>query len=176
MLWEFIMNMLDLTWYKVAGMMIVVLLVISLVNRVGGDVVMFNDYTHLIPQLIPSGAAAAGRRSPKGPRLFKREEECRDIFEQLFAKPFPKLRVLRNPVTKENLELDGYNEELKLAFEYNGRQHYHYTPYFHRNVDMFRTTQYRDVLKQQEADKACIKLVVIPYTTKNLVQFIKSQV
>lgn len=53
------------------------------------------------------------------------ERICRIFFEKIFKAKFPKTKPkwLRN--SKGNLmELDGYNEKLKIAFEYQGRQHY----------------------------------------------------
>ena len=51
--------------------------------------------------------------------IFKHEEECRTIMENIYNKPFPKGRhsFLINPETKHPLELDGYNKELKIAFD-----------------------------------------------------------
>ena len=65
---------------------------------------------------------------------------------------------MRNSVTGENLELDMYNERLRLAVEYNGKQHYEYIPFLHNNsMDNFRTQQYRDH----------IHLIEVPYTVNN---------
>ena len=36
-----------------------------------------------------------------------------------------------------NLELDGYCESRNLAFEYNGKQHYYHTKYFHKIFQSF---------------------------------------
>ena len=56
----------------------------------------------------------------------KSEKICREVFEVLFNRLFPKTRPawLINPGTRRRLELDGYCKELGLAFEYNGEQHY----------------------------------------------------
>ena len=53
------------------------------------------------------------------------QERTRIIFEGHFLLPFPTVRPewFKNPVTNKKLELDGYCEELRLAFEYQGRQH-----------------------------------------------------
>lgn len=58
-------------------------------------------------------------------KTFVGQERTRIIFQTQFNKPFPSIRPdwLKNPSTGRNLELDGYCEELKLAFEYQGRQH-----------------------------------------------------
>jgi hypothetical protein len=55
----------------------------------------------------------------------KSEEICRTTFEQIFEKPFKKVRPkwLRNSRNRQ-MELDGYNDELKIAFEYQGIQHF----------------------------------------------------
>ena len=42
-----------------------------------------------------------------------------------------------------------FNEEHKLAFEYDGAQHQHYTPHFHQNEDHFRYRQLLDKLKSE---------------------------
>jgi hypothetical protein len=53
------------------------------------------------------------------------ERVCRLAFEKIFHKHFNKVRPnwLRNNLGFV-MELDGYNEELKLAFEHQGTQHY----------------------------------------------------
>ena len=47
-----------------------------------------------------------------------------------------------------NLEIDCYNDELKLGCEYNGRQHYKFTPFFHKNYEAFNNQKYRDYIKK----------------------------
>ncbi|NQZ58906.1 MAG: carbohydrate-binding protein [Lentisphaeraceae bacterium] len=53
---------------------------------------------------------------------------------------------MRNPVTggSHNLEIDCYNDELRIGVEYQGRQHYSFNPRFHKNKEAFRNQQYRD--------------------------------
>ena len=55
----------------------------------------------------------------------KSEEICRTTFEQLFGFKFPKCRPewLRNS-RGYRMEIDGYCKELKIGFEYQGRQHF----------------------------------------------------
>jgi hypothetical protein len=53
------------------------------------------------------------------------ERIVRAHFEALFGVPFPKGRPhwLRNDETKYSLELDGFSESLRIAFEHDGPQH-----------------------------------------------------
>ena len=109
----------------------------------------------------------------KPPQESKGEVECRRVLEQHFSRPFAKARpdFLRNPVTSQgmdsnNLELDCYNAELKLAVEYNGIQHYKYIPYFHKNKEAFQNQKYRDYMKREICEKNGITLIEVPYTVK----------
>jgi len=49
------------------------------------------------------------------------ESRCRVIFETIFEVPFPKSRPFKE--SGSLLEIDGYNESLAVAFEYDGHQH-----------------------------------------------------
>lgn len=97
----------------------------------------------------------------------KGETECRRVMEMIFKVPFRKKRpdFLRNDVTGgNNLELDCYSEELKLAVEYNGAQHYKFIPFFHKNNEAFLNQKYRDELKRRMCKDNGIKLIEVPYT------------
>lgn len=96
------------------------------------------------------------------------EAECKRVLEKYFNKPFHKYRpnFLNNPITDNNLELDCYNEEVGLAVEYNGAQHYKYTPYFHKSKEAFHNQQYRDYIKRDLCKKNGIRLIEVPYTVK----------
>ena len=100
----------------------------------------------------------------------KGEIECRRVLEDMFNTSFEKARpdFLNNPVTggSQNLELDCYSPQLKLAVEYNGIQHYKYTPYFHKNNESFHNQKYRDELKRRMCRDNMITLVEVPYTVK----------
>lgn len=98
----------------------------------------------------------------------KGEQECRRVIEEITQKPFSKHRpdFLKNEITGKNLELDCYNDELKLAIEYNGIQHYEYTPVFHKSRDSFYNTKYRDKMKASLCYENGVKLIVVPYTVK----------
>lgn len=86
------------------------------------------------------------------------EEKCRYILQSIFNNPF---RRTRQPL--EGLELDGFNKELKLAFEYQGVQHYEYVQYFHGTEENFKKRVHMDNLKAKLCKEKEIKLLVIPY-------------
>jgi hypothetical protein len=66
-----------------------------------------------------------GQWCPRCNKGSKSEEICRTTFEQLFRKDFKKVRPkwLRNSRGRQ-MEIDGYNEELRIGFEYQGIQHF----------------------------------------------------
>lgn len=94
------------------------------------------------------------------------ETKCREYLEEIFDRSFDKIRPdwLNNPVTNCNLELDCYNDELKLALEYNGKQHYDFIPFFHKTKQNYQAQLYRDVIKRLTCEKMGIKLIEVPYT------------
>ncbi len=98
-------------------------------------------------------------------KRWKREEMCRQIFETIYQRPFKSCRpdFLKNPKTKRKLELDGYNEELEIAFEHNGKHHYEWPNTFHRTKDDFSKQRYRDNLKRSICDERNIYLITIPF-------------
>lgn len=105
------------------------------------------------------------------PKESKGEVICRNYLQRKFNKPFRKIRpdFLRNPVTggDYNLELDCYNDELKLGVEYNGVQHYKFSPYFHRNKEAFLNQKYRDEMKRVKCRDAGVMLIEVPYTVSH---------
>lgn len=98
----------------------------------------------------------------------KGEIECRRFLETIFKVPFPKARpdFLKNPVTGNNLEIDCFNPTLRLGVEYNGRQHYSYTSFFHKNAEAAMNQKYRDELKRRMCLENQINLIEVPYTIK----------
>jgi hypothetical protein len=106
--------------------------------------------------------------------LRKTEEKVRAVFEELYGKSFPTVRpdFLKNPKTGFNLELDGYNEELGIAFEYDGE--YHYIEHF-SGIEGLDKRRARDTLKDFLCKKNNITLYRVPFTaSKNLRDFIKN--
>jgi len=99
-----------------------------------------------------------GRGCPKC-KISVSEEKCRFALEFLTGKLFPKINHMFGL-----LELDGYCEKLKLAFEYQGMQHYEFIPFWHKTPEDFENQKKRDEQKRKECHKANIVLIEVPYT------------
>ena len=61
------------------------------------------------------------------------------------------------------LELDIYIPELKLAFEYNGEQHYEWVKFFQKTEEEFKYLQYKDRCKKKLCKQEGITLIIIKY-------------
>ena len=107
------------------------------------------------------------KRSHRGPpKCSKGEAECRRVLENYFKVPFPNQRpsYLINPMTNRALEIDCYNERLRLGCEYHGRQHFEYTPFMHKSREAFQNQKYRDKIKYERCKELGIRLIIVPYT------------
>jgi hypothetical protein len=95
------------------------------------------------------------------------ETVCRAILEHLFASPFDKARPRWLVSTRgTRLELDGYNKNLGLAFEYQGQQHYQDLPFFYRTEGEFEQRIQWDEKKRQLCHERGVLLIEIPYWVK----------
>jgi hypothetical protein len=171
-----------------------VLIVIFIINKINGvkgswtprnEIDLFLDHSSslLIPQSDEINDSEGERicrnfmRDTVG-MLFKDKNGIPESFQK--ARP----EFLRNPVTSDgpesgsgpgkwgrrgsyNLEIDCYSPKLKLGVEYNGIQHYKFTPHFHKNYEAFRNQQYRDELKRRMCNENNVTLIEVPYTVKN---------
>jgi hypothetical protein len=90
---------------------------------------------------------------------------------QALQELFPSQRIqsgirphfLVNPESGRRLELDCYLPNLRLAVEYNGKQHYEFPNVFHKTEADFIDQIYRDNLKKSLCEQNDILLVVVPY-------------
>jgi hypothetical protein len=91
------------------------------------------------------------------------ERICREMFERIFDKKFPKRKPkwLINPDTGKKMELDGFCKELNLAFEYQGQHHYKVTGF--STEELLVKQIGRDKLKREICDKNNILLIEVPY-------------
>ena len=92
------------------------------------------------------------------------ERIVRAYFEAVFQVSFLRVRpnFLKNPKTGENLELDGYNKDLGIAFEHQGRQHFSPKDFFKWGHEEKSLRIRLDQLKRNLCAEAGVKLVEIP--------------
>ena len=92
------------------------------------------------------------------------EEKVRVVMSALFACDFPKKRPawLVNDRNKK-MELDGYNENLKIAFEYHGIQHFK-VGHFTKSSSQLSLRIKDDSKKEELCRLHNVNLFVIPYT------------
>lgn len=114
-----------------------------------------------------SGCPECARPSSEASSIF--------IMENLLGKRFKKTRR----VLPSGLELDGYNQELMLAIEYNGSQHYiENRAYYHREDGSFEAQLNRDKLKREECIELGINLITVHYklnTFNKIQEYIQSE-
>ena len=115
---------------------------------------------------LPTGITAADWQQEG--KSTRGEGECRRVLEKIYGLPFKRIRPdwLINDRTGHKMELDGYNEELKLAFEYNGEQHYVSNHFYNKTYKAFADQVYRDNLKVDICDRRGVYLITIPYNVK----------
>lgn len=90
------------------------------------------------------------------------ERICRVFFETLFGLPFPKSRPDWLRGEKRCLELDGYCEKLKIAFEHQGEQHYSVNYIGGDSTDTLALQLQTDALKKRLCSKHGVRLFAIP--------------
>jgi hypothetical protein len=89
------------------------------------------------------------------------EEIVRATLEEAFpGKTFDRTRSLP---WLQGLELDGYNDEMKLAFEYQGIQHYERVPHFQRDEGAFDSQVARDALTEERCVNEEVTLLTVSY-------------
>ncbi|MFQ5687484.1 MAG: hypothetical protein ACE5GV_12585 [Candidatus Scalindua sp.] len=109
------------------------------------------------------------------------ERICREFFEQIFSKKFPRSypRWLVNK--RENqMELDGYCKSLALAFEHHGEQHYTTKGKFIKSEEDLRQRQEDDRIKRELCKQQNVVLIEIPeipnrLSTEDVKAFIKKE-
>lgn len=95
---------------------------------------------------------------------FTHEELVRSILETSLMKKFPKARPSWLVNSRGNrMELDGFCEELRLAFEYQGIQHYKESHHFHKRSS-FHQRVADDLVKKQACEKHGVTLLAVHYS------------
>jgi len=90
------------------------------------------------------------------------ERITRMVFEKLYKYKFESCRPswLVNKKTKMPLELDGYSERLKLAFELQGLHHFKAVDYYGGETTLNKI-KHRDTLKRRMCHEHGVKLIAI---------------
>ena len=109
-----------------------------------------------------TGNVVAGRWCPECSTGLS-ERLCRAAFEQLFGKTFSKAYPdwLKNSDGNQ-LELDGYCQELSIAFEHQGMHHFQMTRRFSKTEAELNKRKRLDREKLGICKKNGVKLVIIP--------------
>lgn len=117
-------------------------------------------------------------KSSKGKFISKGERLCCETMEKIYNVEFKSSRPhwLVNPETGCRLELDCYNEDLQLAVEYNGVQHYTWPNFTNQTQEQFINQVRRDKLKMELCNRNDVYLIVVPYNVphKKIPEFITS--
>jgi len=86
----------------------------------------------------------------------------------MFQNEFPKERPNWLINSRGNqMELEGYNKSLSLAFEAQGEQHYHLVPYFHKTLKDFEQRIEDDLTKLELCKQKDVILIQIPYYVRH---------
>lgn len=148
---------------------------VSVEDEVDGTRININEERTLPGSVIPQPVPERMRREVTKPnptmvdgRRFRSvgEELCCEIFEAYIGRYVHtsyRPNFLKNPETGHNLEYDCYDAVGQIAIEYNGSQHYKYTPRFHENEQKFHDQVYRDRLKLDLSTQYEIVLIRVPY-------------
>lgn len=108
-------------------------------------------------------------------KTHRKERLCRTTFEELLGVAFPKTRPSWLVNSRGNkMELDGYAEGLRLAFEYQGIQHYQQS--YHQTAEDFAWQQQKDAEKRALCAGHGVHLIEVPWSTSGVVAFIHDAV
>ena len=105
---------------------------------------------------------------------FQTEEKCRYIFEKLTKLKFPRTNQIIKPY-----QLDGHNSKYKIAFEFNGIQHYEQKWY--QSIEEFEKRVEDDKIKVKMCKDKGIHLITIPFWendkgNENIINFIINKI
>lgn len=130
-----------------------------------------------IPQ-TPRTAALGPYKFHKNGFISKGEKLCKQAIEDIYGKPFYCVRpdFLKNPESGRNLEIDLYNDELRIGVEYQGIGHYQFPNPFHKTHEDFMNQIRRDQFKVDMCDLNNIYLISVPYNVSLSLEAIKKYI
>lgn len=124
-------------------------------------IVSHNPVIPNTPPILTSGKIYI----PNEPRERSRHEiRCNEILEEYYGRSFAPIwhpQIIND--TGYLLELDCFNEELQLALEYNGIQHYQWPNYTGMSEMDFKLLVKRDAYKKKRCAELGIYLIVVPH-------------
>lgn len=157
--------------YELFILLCIILILLLALSRIGKKGSWSSKYIYVEPKKKKKSSESSNFTSDSFKKPSKDssgEIECRKVLSDIFKRPFNKDRpdFLRNTVTggNFNLELDCFESDLRLACEYDGRQHYEYVPFFHKNKEAFYNQKYRDYMKKNLCKENGVNLIVVPYS------------
>jgi hypothetical protein len=96
----------------------------------------------------------------------KSEEMARTVLEQISGLAFPKKRPVWLVYEGRRLELDGFNEQSKVAFEYQGQQHYDTKGVYGGTKEQLERRKNIDDTKRKLCTERGVYLIEIAYTVR----------
>lgn len=120
-------------------------------------------------------------------KLGRNEKTVKKILKKLTGIDFKSSHITLNQLKvykkyrgyfpERQLQIDGYNEEYSVAFEFHGMQHYMYIPYFHKNdPKKYKEQRMRDEMKEDWCRRNKVKLIIIPWSQRSkLENFLKTE-
>ena len=96
--------------------------------------------------------------------MSKGAKELLEVVRQLYS--YQKIELEDNIASRGALFLDIYLPRLKIAFEYDGRQHFEYNEHFHGSRENFIKACRRDVEKDELCEQQGIILIRVAYNKK----------
>lgn len=100
-----------------------------------------------------------GKRSKGEKLIYEWLKENNISFKQEYLVKFPYI-VKKKPF----VFIDFYLPKHNIFIEYNGKQHYEYTPFFHKSEIDFKLQEFRDITVRNYCKNKDITLIEIPYT------------
>lgn len=120
-----------------------------------------------------------GKFKSKAKFTSRGERLCKETMEKIYGVPFKTVRPdwLKNPETGRNLEIDCYNDDLKIGVEYNGIQHYKWPNFTNQTYENFLGQIRRDDAKFNMCEKNGVYLIIVPYNVihEKIPSYITSQ-
>ena len=98
--------------------------------------------------------------------MLRKKRLCRLAIKDIYNVPFSVVRPdwLRNPNTGYNLELDCYNDDVKIAIECYNESHYKWPNFTHGTFDDVITQINIDKMRMAMCKQEGVRLIVVSYT------------